>query len=85
MFYRIFLQIDHIFLQKSRNNLDCAVQHPHVPSAYVGRPARQDDLEEPFCDEEACSRVEIVSGSELPDFSPNIQRTCESLEGALLR
>jgi hypothetical protein len=35
--------------------------------AYVGRPAHLDDLEEPFCDEDACRRVGTVSGSEQPD------------------
>ncbi len=68
MSYRIFLQIYHIFLQKSSNNhLYCAGPQPHVPAAYVGRPAHPDDLEEPFCNEEACRRVGTVSGSEQPD------------------
>jgi hypothetical protein len=51
MSYQIFLQTYHIFLQKSSNCLDCPGPQPHVPAAYEGRTARQDDLEEPFCDE----------------------------------
>ncbi len=44
---------------------------------YVGRPACPDDLEEAFSYEEACRRVGTVSGSEQPDFSPNMELTCD--------
>jgi hypothetical protein len=77
MSYRIFLQIYHILLQKSSYHLDCAGLQPHVPAAYVGRPGSPNDLEQPFYHEEACRRVGTVLGSELPDFPPNSQRTCE--------
>ncbi len=45
---RIFLRVYHIFLQKSSNHLYCAEPQPHVPAAYVGRPGRPADLEEPL-------------------------------------
>jgi hypothetical protein len=65
------------FLKKSSSHLHCAGLHPHVPAAYVGRPARPDDLDERFYDEEACRMVGKISASDQLIFSPNSQRTCE--------
>ena len=69
--HRNFLRIYHNFLRKSSNHLDCAGQpQQHVQAAYVGRPGRPADQEEPFCIEEACRMVGTVLLFELLDFFP---------------